>query len=77
MSRIETYMAALLSNPEFIVQVRFRYGNGFNMGNLANAVTKLESELKAHLLEDKPFDIESFTRDSDRPFPWERSAEAK
>lgn len=70
--RIEVYMVAILSNPEWMKSVARRYGSpsvsdfSIGMPELATAVMNLENALLAKLPE-KEFDVEAFTRDSDPP----------
>jgi hypothetical protein len=70
--RIETYMVAILSNPEWMKSVARRYGSaddkGYTVGmpELATAVLNLENALKNKLPEEG-FDVEAFSRGSEPP----------
>lgn len=66
--RIETYMTAILNNPEWMKTVAARYGRDGSVGmpELATAVLNLENALLQRLTE-KEFDVEAFSRDSDPP----------
>ena len=72
--RIESYMVAILSNPEWMKSVARRYGSPghtelaatVGMPELATAVMNLENALIAKL-SDKEFDVEEFTKNSYPP----------
>lgn len=78
MNRIDSFMVAILQNPEFIKQVARRYGSadtvlGYTVGmpEIANAIQHLHKSLSERVFEDegKPFDIEEFTKDTIPPPP--------
>jgi hypothetical protein len=71
--RIESYMVAILSNPEWMKSVARRYGSydtavGYSVGmpEIATAVLNLETAL-TNKLPDEKFDVDAFANGSEPP----------